>query len=73
MKGVKKMKEKIKGLFNAVVKPVLLGFVAIILIVVVLSIPELAGALCGIAGAWVFGKLIMFGYELYKEEKESAW
>lgn len=67
------MKEKIKSLFNGLVKPALLGFAAIVLILTVLSIPTVAGALFGIAAAWVFGKLIMFGYELYKEEKEGAF
>ncbi len=62
------MKEKIKSLFDIVVKPALIGFVAIIIIMTVLSIPTLAGTVAGIAAAWVFGKLIMFGYALYKED-----
>jgi uncharacterized membrane protein SpoIIM required for sporulation len=67
------MKEKIKSLFNtlvnnALVKPTLIGFVAITICITILSIPELAGAVGGVVIAWVFGKLIMTGYALYKED-----
>ena len=67
------MKEKMKSLFavlvnNALVKPTLIGFVAIAISITILSIPELAGAVGGVVIAWVFGKLIMTGYALYKED-----
>lgn len=62
------MKEKIKGLFDSFVKPALLGFVAIVIIFTVLSIPELAGTIGAIIFSWVIGKLIVTGYKLSKEE-----
>lgn len=62
------MKEKMKSFFDAILKPALIGFVAIVVIMTVLSIPTLAGTVAGIAAAWAFGKLIMFGYALYKED-----
>lgn len=62
------MKEKMKSLFDAVLKPALIGFVAIVILTIILSIPELAGAIAGAVFAWVLGKLIMMFYSLYKED-----
>lgn len=62
------MKEKMKSLSEVVLKPVLIGFIAIVILTIVLSIPELAGAIAGAVFAWVLGKLIMMFYSLFTED-----
>lgn len=62
------MKEKMKSLSDAALKPMLIGFVAIVILTIILSIPELAGAIAGVVFAWVLGKLIMMFYSLFTED-----